>query len=543
MLTADQLDALTGPITDLYEQYNQSVINDISRRLAKMGKVTETAAWQMQRLIESGKVYENALKELAKTSGLSESEMRKMFEAAGVKAMRFDDSIYKAAGLNPLPLNLSPAMAQVLAAGLRKTNGLVKNLTMTTAINAQHSFIQAADLAYMQVTSGAMSYDQAIRAAIMNVADNGLHVINYASGHKDKLDVAMRRTVLTGVSQTTGNLQIARADEMGTDLVQTSAHIGARPAHQIWQGKVFSRSGASRQYPAFVLSTGYGTGAGLCGWNCRHSFYPFFEGISENAYNQAELDSYSAKMVTYNGQEIPMYDATQMQRGIERKIRHWKRQAGALDAAGLDNSFEAAKVKQWQARMRDFIKQTGLQRQGVRERVVGTTKAGTAAPKVPQSIPRKMGNIDFASSESQYIADLGDVQKHYSVDDPGTKFAIRRPVFYNNYGAGHLTDKEHQSRLIWLKQNQEHLPIAVSSPEIIERTLRPRLDGHYSATQIIELPKKSDGKNRYMAVAISLSQDVSGSDAYHQITTIYPIKFRDLFTPNGELKEKYKLIK
>ncbi len=385
MLTADQLDALTGPITDLYEQYNQSVINDISRRLAKMGKVTETAAWQMQRLIESGKVYENALKELAKTSGLSEVEMRKMFEAAGVKAMRFDDSIYKAAGLNPLPLNLSPAMAQVLAAGLRKTNGVVKNLTMTTAINAQHSFIQAADLAYMQVAGGAMSYDQAIRAAILNVAENGLHTINYTSGHKDKLDVAMRRTVLTGVSQTTGNLQIARADEMGTDLVQTSAHIGARPEHQLWQGKVFSRSGASRQYPTFVLSTGYGTGVGLCGWNCRHSFYPFFEGISENAYNQAELDSFANETVTYNGQEIPIYDATQMQRGIERKIRLWKRKEGALDAGGLDNVVEAEKVKVWQARMRDFIKQTGLQRQSVREQVVGVGRFGTA--KLPAVIP------------------------------------------------------------------------------------------------------------------------------------------------------------
>ena len=372
MLTADQLDALTGPITDLYEQYNQSVINDISRRLAKMGKVTETAAWQMQRLIESGKVYENALKELAKTSGLSEVEMRKMFEAAGVKAMRFDDSIYKAAGLNPLPLNLSPAMAQVLAAGLRKTNGVVKNLTMTTAINAQHSFIQAADLAYMQVAGGAMSYDQAIRAAILNVAENGLHTINYTSGHKDKLDVAMRRTVLTGVSQTTGNLQIARADEMGVDLVQTSAHIGARPAHQIWQGQIFSRSGRSKAYPGFVLSTGYGTGAGLCGWNCRHSFYPFFEGISENAYNQAELDSFANETVTYNGQEIPIYDATQQQRAIERKIRLWKRKEGALDAAGLDNDAEAEKVKVWQSRMRDFIKQTGLQRQSVREQVIGT---------------------------------------------------------------------------------------------------------------------------------------------------------------------------
>jgi hypothetical protein len=290
--------------------------------------------------------------------------------------MRFDDSIYQAAGLNPLPLNLSPAMAQVLAAGLRKTNGLIRNLTMTTAINAQHSFIQAADLAYMQVASGAMSYDQAIRAAVQDVAEKGLSIINYASGRKEQLDVAMRRMVLTGVSQTTGNLQMARADDMGVDLVQTSAHIGARPAHQAWQGKIFSRSGTSKQYPDFVLSTGYGTGAGLMGWNCRHSFYPFFEGISENAYSQAELDSYADKTVTYNGKEIPIYDATQMQRGIERKIRLWKRKEGALDAGGFDNEAETAKMKEWQSRMRDFIKQTGLQRQNVREQVVGVGRAG-----------------------------------------------------------------------------------------------------------------------------------------------------------------------
>ena len=73
-----------------------------------------------------------------------------MFKAAGVKAMKFDDSIYQRVGLNPLPLNLSPAMAQVLAAGLAKTQGAIRNLTLTTAINGQSAFIEAADLAYMQ---------------------------------------------------------------------------------------------------------------------------------------------------------------------------------------------------------------------------------------------------------------------------------------------------------------------------------------------------------------------------------------------------------
>ncbi len=215
--------------------------------------------------------------------------------------------------------------------------------------------------------------------------------------------------------------------------MQTSAHIGARPAHQAWQGKIFSRSGTSKQYPDFVLSTGYGTGAGLMGWNCRHSFYPFFEGISENAYSQAELDSYAGKTVMYNGKEIPIYDATQMQRGIERKIRLWKRKEGAYEAAGLDNDAEAGKVKEWQSRMRDFIKQTGLQRQSVREHVLKVDK-----PIISKIIPAKQGftknstgshNLD--SSKSVAKKDFSQVTtiegvNNYAKNELGLRFAEYR---------------------------------------------------------------------------------------------------------------------
>jgi hypothetical protein len=367
---------------ELYERYTQSVINDIARRLAGLDFAKPTAAWQMQRLSESGKVYENILDELAKLTGKSETELKAMFEHAGVKAMRFDDAVYRTAGLEPLPLNLSPAMAQVLAAGLRKTQGVMKNLTMTTALDGQNAFLEAADLAYMQVSSGTMSYTDAIVAGVKKVAADGLSVIQFP-GRRDQLDVAMRRTLLTGVNQTVGNLQIARADEMGQDLVAVSAHVGARntgtgPAnHESWQGKIYSRSGTHKKYKPFVETTGYGTGPGLCGWNCRHSFYPFFEGISENAYSKAELESYASKTVTYQGEKMSFYEATQKQRSIERKIRYWKRQEGALKAAGLDATQETAKVRQWQAEMRDFTKQTGLIRQGERERIFLSTKLST----------------------------------------------------------------------------------------------------------------------------------------------------------------------
>ena len=368
MLSAAAFDSLSVPIVDLYEQYSQSVLNDISRRLAKMD-MTSTAAWQMQRLSESGMVYQNALKELSRMTGKSEATLQALFEKGGVKSVAFDDRIYKAAGLNPLPLNLSPSMLNVLLAGLRKTDGKIKNLTMTTALSARNVFIDAADLAYMKVTTGAFSYNEAIRQAVKGMAAKGLSTIDYASGRQEALDVAMRRTVLTGVGQTTARLSLDRAGEMNSDLVQMSAHAGARPEHEVWQGKIFSLSGTHPDYPPFVESTGYGTVTGFAGINCRHTCYPFFEGLSENAYSKSDVMEMNNATVEYNGKQIGQYEASQIQRYLERGIRNWKRQADCLDSMGEDNSVESVLVKKWQEKMRDFIKETDLLRQRNREQI------------------------------------------------------------------------------------------------------------------------------------------------------------------------------
>lgn len=374
MLTADQFDSLVIPIAELYTEYETSVIEDIARRLKALK--LDSAAWQTQRLIEAGGLFKDVIKKISKLTGKSQKEVERTLTKAGVQAIRFDDQIYKAAGLNPLPLNMSPAMVNVLKAMLEKTNGVLNNLTKTTAMTGQQSFIRAADIAHQQVVTGVMSYDQAIRQAVKNVAAQGLTTIDYPTGHQDSLDVATRRTVLTGVAQTTNQLQITRANEMGSDLVAVSAHAGARntgvgPAnHAGWQGKIYSRSGSSKRYPPFTERTGYGTGEGLGGWNCRHSFYPFFEGVSEDFYNRANVRNLNKQKVMYQGQSIDQYTATQYQREIERKIRYWKRQVVALNVAKLDSSKEQMKVSQWQATMRDFIAQTELDRQYVREQVL-----------------------------------------------------------------------------------------------------------------------------------------------------------------------------
>lgn len=371
MLTSDYLDVLPNSVLDIYERFQQSVINDIARRLSTMAYAS--AAWQVQRLSESGMVYDNILEQLSEITGQSEAELKNIFAKAGVKSTTFDNAIYIKAGLQPVPLNLSPAMRNVLTVGLQRTNNLLKNLTLTTAITGQNAFIDAADLAYTQVVTGTMSYTQAIKEAVSKLADDGLSVINYSSGRQDRLDVAVRRTVLTGVNQTCGQLTEQQMDDMGVDLVQTSAHLGARNKgdvpenHEMWQGKIFSRTGQG--YPNFYDITGYGTVTGLYGVNCRHSAFPFFEGISQNAYDKEALKEYADETATYNGHEMSYYEATQKQRYFERGIRKWKRQASALEAAGQDNGAELAKVREWQARLRDFISQTDLYRQREREQI------------------------------------------------------------------------------------------------------------------------------------------------------------------------------
>lgn len=385
MLTPEYLEAAPEGMVELYSKLDEAIIRDIVRRMVKTGGVTSSAAWQAGRLQESGLLYDDIVRQVSNLTGSSTAQVQSLFSDAGIDALKYDFAIYEAAGLAPIPLRQSPAAAQVLRAGIQKTQGYLKNLSLTTAATSQQAYIQAVTAAEMQVESGAFDYVTAIRNAVRDTAQAGTTVL-YPTGHKDKLDVAVRRAVLTGVGQTTGKIEERYADDMGCDLVETTAHPGARPSHMLWQGKVFSRSGSGK-YPDFVASTGYGTGPGLCGWNCRHSFFPFFEGVSESAYPRGKLREYENKRVRYNDQPLPYYDATQMQRGMERQIRATKRELAGYsegmksDDEGIRNAMResfsdsSVRLKRQEAKLKDFLQQTGLDRQNEREQVLGFSRS------------------------------------------------------------------------------------------------------------------------------------------------------------------------
>jgi len=371
MLTPEQLDKYPDNLVELYSKAEQDIIRDIARRIATYDYFIPSAEHQYNKLLEMGNVSSKILDTLSQMIGYTKGELKSLMEDAGYKAIKVDDEIYKQAGLNPQPLGQSKALLDVLGAGLKNTNGLFENLTRTTATAGSKQFERALDRAYMQITTGAFDSNTAIRKAIKNLAGNGIASVEYSNGYKNYIESSVRRAVLTGVNQTTLKMQDARAQEMGSDLVETSAHAGARPSHSKWQGQIFSRSGNSTKYPDFVTETGYGTGAGLGGWNCRHSFYPYFEGLSEPAHTKEELTDMNAKKYEFNGEKLTEYEASQKQRYIERHIRRWKREAAGMEAAGQPKDEAKSSIAFWQAEQRSFIKQTGLKRQRERERIQG----------------------------------------------------------------------------------------------------------------------------------------------------------------------------
>ena len=417
MLTPEYLEHCSDEIVKLYSELDQLIVRDVVRRLMKAGHVTSTSAWQILRAQESGLLYDDVIAEVARYANTSEQQVRALFEDAGIKAIAYDSAIYTAAGLSPPPLVMAPAAMQVLNAGLAKTSGYLQNLTKTTASGAQQAFIHAATIAEMQVDSGAFDYTTAIRNAVRAAIKDG-DWVTYPSGHHDRLDVATRRAVLTGVNQTAAEVSLSYADDMGCDLVETTAHAGARPSHQVWQGQVFSRSGKSDKYDDFESATGYGTGAGLCGWHCRHSFFPFFEGLSERAYPRQKLDAYKNQTVEYNGEKISYYDATQQQRAMERAIRDSKRKTAAYDEAVKSAKDEttakvmqqefnkaAVRLKGQESALKDFTHQTGLLRQREREQVVATKSAGKV--------------VSFGHSPAQKAVQAANKQYQQWVHDVG----------------------------------------------------------------------------------------------------------------------------
>ena len=359
----------------IYQNLELQIIEEIAIRIANFGYANTVVINNLRIAQEMGFLYTDIVKLVAEYNNTTTEEVNRIFYNAGEKSLKKDDEFYKEEGLNPKPLKQSKEIKQTMEATIKRTAGNLQNLCLTTASTAQTQFINAINNAYMYTSTGVKSYTQAILDEIKNIGKQGA-IIEYPSGAKRSIESAVRTNIVTAVNQNCGKIQELRATEMGWDLMEITAHSGARPEHARWQGKIVSLSGKKGYLSKRDI--GYGEATGFKGINCKHDWYPYKQGSTRN-YTQSELKEWKNEKVEYNGKKISKYDATQIQRKMERKIRQDKKdlkvQQAILTSNNKDINIEEiqteirnikANQREHNTQLNDFLKQTGLNKDNSR---------------------------------------------------------------------------------------------------------------------------------------------------------------------------------
>lgn len=197
------------------------------------------------------------------------------------------------------------------------------------------------DRACMDIVTGSFDYNTVLRRVVKELSSSGLQVIDYASGWKNRAPVAARRAILTGVSQLSAQINEQVAKDLNTDKYEVSWHAGHRPSHW-WGGRVYT-------YQELQSICGLGDGDGLCGWNCRHSYYAFLEGFSVRTYTDEQLTAMEEKeqnVRTYQGKQYNAYQASQAQRQMETTMRAQRTKVRQLQQGdGSNDDILAAKAR------------------------------------------------------------------------------------------------------------------------------------------------------------------------------------------------------
>ncbi|MGN0665682.1 MAG: phage minor capsid protein [Huintestinicola sp.] len=388
MISPAKLDKLPAEVVHLVEKLQEDIISDICRRVTKAKYLTPSAEWQLYKANQLNLSYSDVNRRIARQLKVRERTVQELYTDTVKQALKEDADIYRiAAAMGKLPGNTgtkidsyfrSASFSRLLSKGLKSCTKQLRNLCSSMAAEANRQLSDAMDLAHLKVISGAYSYNEAIYSAVKELADKGITRVTYPSGRRDNVDVCVRRAVLSSVNKSCCDIQLDLANEVGSRYVEVSAHFGARPSHAEWQGQIYSLVKGDPKYPYFYEATGYGTGDGLGGWNCRHNFFPYFEGI-DTPYHSPEFSK---------NENNEYYALTRKQRAYERAVRDSKRQLAALDGARraaadpalrakLESDFARRSVtlKNREARLDSFIRDNDLQRDNSRVRVAGFGKS------------------------------------------------------------------------------------------------------------------------------------------------------------------------
>lgn len=384
--------ALQAGIEKRYQTLEEEIEKDIVRRIRKAGKITSMADWQIQRYIVLGHSTEDVEAIIRRAVGDDWVDTFALYDQVVETEYVRSKVLYEQVNASFIPYEQNLELQQLTNALIQQSNDELANITRSLGFmvdmgNCRKVFTPLSDIyngyldnAITMLASGAWDYNTLIRKVVGEMTASGLRTVDYASGYSNRVEVAVRRALLTGMGQLAGRISDMNARALGTDKFEVDWHPGARPEHSVWQGRVWT-------YQQLVGVCGLGTGPGLLGWNCRHSYYPFIEGISFRNYSDEwleEMDKKEAEKILYRGREYNAYEATQKQRRMETAMRVQRQKAQLLEQGGADKDEVIIAKCKYQAMLdeyKEFSKKFRLPEQ--RERIYADLR-GRVAPSVQQ---------------------------------------------------------------------------------------------------------------------------------------------------------------
>lgn len=392
---------LAEGIEKKYRKLELDIMEDIIRRVQKAGTITDTADWQIQRLVILGNSSQDIENLIRQAVNGNEEEVRRLYAEVIEREYTRDKELYEKVGKEFIPYDQNPELQQITDALVDQSCAELYNITKSTGFMVDMGrggkvFTPLSDIyngylddAITGMANGAYDYNTLVRRLVSQMTASGLrtdHVfsdggsdygVDYASGWHNRIDVAARRALLTGFGQLAGRVTDLNAQRLGTNYFEVAWHPGARPSHAAWQGKVYTKE-------ELTTKCGLGTGPGLCGWNCRHSYYPFIPGVSQRLYPDdwlAEQNAREETPVRFRGKEYTAYQATQKQRQMETAMRARREQVQLLRQGGADKEDITLAQCKYQAQLDEykrFSKAMGLEEQT--ERIYTGRTRGRIAP-------------------------------------------------------------------------------------------------------------------------------------------------------------------
>lgn len=380
------LDALPEELAELFRALEITLLEEICSRLKASDQLNEVTVQDIRVLRSHGIDLKEIEKAIRKTSGISETKLNELLDDVVERNQKYYTELIDLARITQPETLVSVEDTWAI---YEQTKQTLRNITRSmgflvdagrTMLPPARAYQWALDNAVMQVQSGAINYNQAIKTAVKQLADSGLKVVDYESGHRDQIDVAARRAVMTGVNQICAKYTEQSAQYLETPYFEVSAHAGARDkpgqspwsSHKDWQGKVYSIR-AGDIYPSIYEVCGLGAVDGLEGANCRHRRNVWVEGVSERTYTDDQLEHIDDGLgCTFDGKTYTAYKATQMQRRVEREVRKLKREKAAYKAADLHEDEQAVNIRlrRLNAKYKAFSKAAGLPEQRERMKVL-----------------------------------------------------------------------------------------------------------------------------------------------------------------------------